>query len=363
MARARNTAAHPAAGRSARKSATTPRSRPGEQVDVRGAARPEVAGDQGTEGTFEALLVDVAGARSTISSSPSRQGRRITAGPGPAPTFCRPPRSPESRRPTEPKSSRPSRPSASSMRLPGCGSAWKTPPIMTWSSRHRSSDRASRSRSGDGAVSSGLPSSRDITRTRSVDSALWTVGSTTSGPGSGGHGSDVAGLDGEVQLFGQCRGEPVGEFGDAERARPVRPFLQGRGDAADDVDVTLGLLPHAGPLDLHDDVLAAAQPCFVDLRDRRRGQGFRVELGEDVVGRAAELGLQHRPDGVGAGGGDLVRSLPSPRRTPGAAGPSVSKGAGRASRTSRRPSSSARRSERASLACRPGARPGSARLG
>ena len=95
---------------------------------------------------------------------------------------CSAPRSAMSSRSTEPKSRRPSRPSVSSKTLPGCGSAWKTPPSTTCRSTHRSSVRASWMRSRPratitgSAADSGVPCSRSMTSIRAVHKPLCGTG-------------------------------------------------------------------------------------------------------------------------------------------------------------------------------------------
>ena len=106
----------------------------------------------------------------------------------------------------------------------------------------------------------------------------------------------VLGLEPEVELLHDLLGEQlherrrVGQRGDGdaaheERAEPgegpqVGPYERG----------------HLGPLHLHDHFLARDQAGGVHLRDRRRGDGLFVELGEDRVEWAAELGFDHRAD-------------------------------------------------------------------
>ena len=75
-----------------------------------------------------------------------------------------------------------------------------------------------------------------------------------------------------------------------------RAALRDVGEQRERGEVALDHVVDAGPLDLHDDRLAGAQAGAVRLADRRRGERLPVELGEHLVDRAAELGLEARPD-------------------------------------------------------------------
>ena len=208
-----------------------------------------------------------------------------------------------SSRPTEPKSSSASPPSASSSTLPGCGSAWKTPSSITCRSSASSSVRASACRSSPRsamtgpAAASGTPSSRSITSTplgaqRPVRP----------------RDPDAVPAGGRPRRPRPCW--PPRPGSPAPPAAPTaKPSASSRtpierpqdvlassvpGQPVDDVEVPLDHRPMPGRCTLTHHPLAGRQPGGVHLGDRGGGQRLRLDRGEDLVDRPAELGGEHR---------------------------------------------------------------------
>jgi hypothetical protein len=118
------------------------------------------------------------------------------------------------------------------------------------------------------------------------------------------HRGHVARLDAEVEFLAERGGEATGQVDGADGGPPPGAGLQPARHAVHDVQVALDHWPDAGALDLDRHVRSrGAEPGPVHLGDRGGSQGVGVELGEDGVGRGAELLAEHllylRPRGRG----------------------------------------------------------------
>ena len=116
-------------------------------------------------------------------------------------------------------------------------------------------------------------------------------------------------LDPEVELVGQAVGELSGQLADAVLAAPGRPVFDQAGQLVEHRQVPGDRIGDAGTLHFHDDSLAALEPGLVDLPDRSRCQRFPIELVEDGIDPAAQLGFQQRADLLRVRGRDRILQL------------------------------------------------------
>jgi hypothetical protein len=132
----------------------------------------------------------------------------------------------------------------------------------------------------------------------SISSARVTSSSRPDGPlltrPRNGHGSRVAGLHPEVEFFPHGSGESTGHAGRADRTRPAGAALEPDRQPLQDVQVLLYRGPDPRTLDLHRHLgvhtAVAAQPCLVDLGDRRGRGRLLLQLRENLARRSERLG-------------------------------------------------------------------------
>jgi hypothetical protein len=109
-----------------------------------------------------------------------------------------------------------------------------------------------------------------------------------------GHGRRVAGLHPEVEFFPHGSGESTGQAGRADPTRPAGAALEPDRQPLQDVQVLLYGGPDPGALDLHRHLgvhtAVVAQPCLVDLGDRRGRGRFLLQLRENLPRRPERLG-------------------------------------------------------------------------
>src|SRR6266540_3309192 len=100
----------------------------------------------------------------------------------------------------------------------------------------------------------------------------------------------------EVELGAQALAELLEHLAGAETLPERRTPLREVGEQRQRREVAGDHALDARTLDLHHHRLPRVQPGAVRLADGRRGERLPVELGEDALDRAAELGLEYRPD-------------------------------------------------------------------
>ena len=250
---------------------------------------------------------------SSISSgrvtSSSRASRSAAGSPRPSASsrFCSADRCWASRRPTEPKSSRARRPSVSSRMLPGCGSAWNTPPSVIWYTMLRSSARVSSARSSPRSSISG-PAFAQANPVQPFDDEHVLGAQLLIHAGQ--HHRDAAA---RRPAAGPARWRPRrpccvpppgsrappawrrrtrGPRRPADRTRPAGAALKLGRQAQQDVQVLFDGGADPGALDLHRHLgvraVAAAQPGLVDLGDRCGRGRLGPQLGENLPRRYPE---------------------------------------------------------------------------
>ena len=105
-----------------------------------------------------------------------------------------------------------------------------------------------------------------------------------------------AGLDPVVQLAPDRPGELVDDRHGVDEVEPVDPALHDAGHLVEQGQVALDLPRRSGPLHLHGDQAPARELRKVHLPDRRGRDGHRVERGEELLDRRAQVLLDHPLD-------------------------------------------------------------------
>ena len=108
-----------------------------------------------------------------------------------------------------------------------------------------------------------------------------------------GHVEHVGALEAEVELLADGLREQLDECGRVGQRRDGNASDEERREPRHGAQVAAHQSLHGGSLHLHDHRLARAQARRVHLGDRRGGERLTVEPVEDVLERAAEVGLDH----------------------------------------------------------------------
>jgi hypothetical protein len=105
---------------------------------------------------------------------------------------------------------------------------------------------------------------------------------------------DAARLDGEVELALEGARELLRDLRRTIPARLRNLGIDQRGHVHEDAQVRLDLRADAGPANLEHDRRAVLQARAMHLRDRCRALGARIQVTEDLEGRAAQRALELR---------------------------------------------------------------------
>ena len=205
--------------------------------------------------------------------------------------------------------------------LPGCGSAWKKPCVKIICMYRFAPRRATSSRSSAGRFQA-VPAATAGCR-RSCPSSARAASKARCRPcgiadrrvvaKQLGELVQVPLLAAEIELAAE-RAAHLGDVGRRAIGLELGKLLGELGQAAEHLQVFVDLRFDARVLHLDDDPLARLQPGAMHLADRGRGDRHEVELGEQLVERLAQLGLDDLADRLRRIGGRRRLAAASARR-------------------------------------------------